>query len=390
MGLDSGQALNEQATAEAREAAAVASTRAEVGRVQEWTLQARRAAEKADAATRAPALWALAVGVQRSAEEALTRQDVGQAQALWRKAEKGYRDAERAAIDAAAAASAAEQARLVTQQREFQQAEQAGAAARRARRDAEQAQVPRYASQMIAVAAAKEQEAQTALDRQDYVTAQQRFREAQQEYQRAAQEAQAAAEAERSRTAALQRQVAEEAQRLATLQETMGQARTELATSRQAALQSEADRLAPSAFASARSKEAEADGLAAQQKFAVAALAYRDATRRYDEAQRRAQLPRGARVEADQARTAMLAEKQKARRGAPDFGAAVREEQQATALYDALDFANATQHFQAARTLFAKTATLQPPPALPRFMGDRGGSGDKGGDRGGDKGGGHK
>ncbi len=117
---------------------------------------------------------------------------------------------------------------------------------------------------------------------------------------------------------------AEEAQRLATLQQAMEQTRTEVAASRQAALHSEADRLAPLAFNNAGAKEAEADGLAAQQKFAAAALTYRDATRRYDEARRRAQLRRDARAEADQARAAMLAEKQKARQGAPDFGAALK------------------------------------------------------------------
>jgi hypothetical protein len=384
-GYQQARRLYEQALVEAQAATVVATKQAEVGRAQEAALQARQVAERAEAAQRAPVLWARAVDGQRSAEDALKRQDVDKASRLWRQAEQGYRDAERAAREAAAATLAAEQERLAALTRGFQDAEQAGAAAMSARRDAEQAGAPRYAAPRLAAAAVKEREAQAAPAHREYSAAKQRFQEAQQEYQLASQEAQQAADADRARTAALQQ--AEEAQRLATQKQNMDRARTELAASRQAALDSEAERLARFVFNAARVRETEADRLGDQQHFMAATATYRDAASRYNEARRLAQIRRNARSEADQARAAMLTVKQRARQDARDFGAAVLEEQQATSLYDARDFAEATRHFQAAGALFAKTTAS--PSGL---LGDRGGSADKGGaDKGGgDKGGGHK
>src|SRR5205823_1838956 len=117
------------------------------------------------------------------------------------------------------------------------------------------------------------------------------------------------------------------------------------------------ERLAKTIFDTAQAKQVEADGLAARQQFASANQAYQDAADRYTEAGLQAQRVREVRVEADKAKARMLAEKERANQGTPEFAAALAEERQANSLYDRLSFRDAVEKFRAAESLFAKTAT---------------------------------
>src|SRR5262249_25174394 len=141
--------------------------------------------------------------------------------------------------------------------------------------------------------------------------------------------------------------------------------RAGVASAREQALRSGADRLAKEPFDVARAKEAEAAGLEGQQQLAAAAQVYQDAAQRYGEAVSRARVVRVAQSEADQARTRMLADKQRARPDAGDFRAGVEEEQKGDARYEAGAFKEATGHFRAARGLYARAPGPAPdtPPA---------------------------
>ncbi len=176
----------------------------------------------------------------------------------------------------------------------------------------------------------------------------------------------AAADAERQRVAALQRQQQEEAGRQASLKQDLDRARGAAIAGRDQALKGEADKLVRDVFEAGRTKEAEADGLARGPQVAQATAAYQDATQRYGEATRRAQVLRQDRAEADQARGRMQAEKQKARSDATEFRAGLTAEQQGDSSYQKLAFKEATGHYSTGQGLFAKAAvpTTQPrPPA---------------------------
>jgi hypothetical protein len=294
----------------------------------------------AEAPQHAAAAWAGATAADRTAEEALKRRDFARAQAAWREAEERYRAAEREASDKLAAASAAEAERVAALKRDLEATERVAAAAGAARREAEQAGAPRHAARAFAAAGEKQREGQTALERQGYAAAQRRFREAQEEYQRAAQEAQKAAAAEAATAAALGQD--------------LERGRAAVATARQQALAVGADRLAREAFEGARAREGEAAALESQQNLAGAARAFQDASQRYAEALRRAQVARGAKAEADHARARMLAQKEGARPEAAEYRSAVTEEVQGEQAYERLAFKEAAGHYQAAHRLFSR------------------------------------
>jgi hypothetical protein len=83
----------ERAAAQAQRAVVLVAREFEARRVQERTVEARQAAEAADAAQLAPPVWARASKAERDAESALKGQDFERAKALWRDAEQAYREA---------------------------------------------------------------------------------------------------------------------------------------------------------------------------------------------------------------------------------------------------------------------------------------------------------
>ena len=106
----------------------------------------------------------------------------------------------------------------------------------------------------------------------------------------------------------------------------------------------------------------DADGLAGRQNFAAATPAYQDAAERYMEAAGRAQMVNEAKTQADSARARMLAEKQRAYQGAPEFSVAAAEERQANASYERLAFRDAAEKFRAAEMHYASATKPGPAP----------------------------
>jgi len=126
-----------------------------------------------------------------------------------------------------------------------------------------------------------------------------------------------------------------------------------------------ADTLAKDVFATAVAREGEGDRLAAAQDLVAAKQAYQDAAERYGEAGRRARVLQEVKAVADQARTRMAAEKQRARQDAPEFGAAVAQERQGAQHYQRAAFKEAGESFAAAGDLFVKAAAGARPERTP-------------------------
>jgi serine/threonine protein kinase len=246
--------------------------------------------------------------------------------------------------EASPKASAAERERAATDKRDLQATEKVAAGVAAARREAEQVDARRLAGKPWADATARESEGQAALGRREYALAQQRFREAHDEYQKALQEARATTE----------RQRASQAEETTKLKQELERLRSAIASSREQALRSGADRLAREVFDGARAKETEAVGLEGQQQLAAAAETYRDADQRYGEALSRAQVARVAKTEADQARARMNAEKQRARPDGAEYQRALMEEARGEAKYESSAFKEAAGHFRTARGFFAR------------------------------------
>jgi hypothetical protein len=192
---------------------------------------------------------------------------------------------------------------------------------------------------------AKDTEGQTQLGRGQYTAAIQRFKDAQQDYERARQDA------------LNQGQVA--------VKQELDRARAAAIAGRDQALKGEADKLVKEVFEAGRAKENEADAFAKGPQLTQATAAYQDATQRYGEATRRAQVLRQDRAEADQTRTRMQAEKQKARTDAADYRPGLAEEQQGDSSYQKLAFKEATGHYGIAQGLYAKAAAPAPTPPKP-------------------------
>jgi hypothetical protein len=362
---DFGQALEGYRTAatEARQAA-TAARESEAKQQQEQVAQRRRAAEaarvaatnartnaeKAGADRSAGGTFARAEQQAREAQAALGRDD-GAAEQRFKAAERQYQTA----TDEARSAAETDRQRRAVLQRQQGEAEDLRDRATATRRLAEQAGGDRYAASTMASARAKEQTGQAALGREDWPQASSAFRGAQAEFQTAAQEARREDEAERRRQASVQQEVQ--------------QLRSDVAARRDQALKGEADVLAKDVFSAGQAREREGDRLFAAQNPAGARQPYQDALDRYDEALRELSVAREARTQADQERSRMLGEKQRARTDAPDFNAGVAQERQGTALYQRGAFKGATDNFKAAADLFAKAGTPRSEPRPP-FMAD--------------------
>jgi serine/threonine-protein kinase len=350
------------AAAEARQAAEAA--RESEAKQQEQAAQRRRAAETArGAATNARAsaekagadraaggTFARAEQQAREAQAALARDD-GSAEQRFKAAERQYL----AATEEARSAAETERQRRAVLQRQQAEAEDLRDRAAATRRQAEQAGGDRYAASTMAAARAKEQSGQAALGRADWPQASSAFRGAQAEFQTAAQEARRDDEAERRRQASLQQEVQ--------------QLRNDVAARRDQALKGEADVLVKDVFSAGQTREREGDRLFAAQNPAGARQPYQDALDRYDEALRGLSAARLARTQADQERSRMLGEKQRARTDAPEFNGGVAQERQGTATYQRGAFKAATDNFKAAADLFAKAAVPRSEPRPP-FMAD--------------------
>jgi hypothetical protein len=263
----------ERAAREAQRITSLARQEAETRRVQDQAAEARRVAELTESSKWAPPHWARATAAQREAEAALSRQEFDKAQALFKDAEKAYREAEREASQKATAAAAAERARLAALKRQLEAAEQAGSAAGTARQEAEQAGALRYAPELLAAAQEKEKEGQSALRQQDYMSARQRFQEAHQGYQRASQEARRAAEVE-TREATLQAERQREAEQLRAL----------MAEARSQAEQVDAKRLVTQIWTVAVAKESEGQAALGQREYSTARERFQEAWRGYQHA----------------------------------------------------------------------------------------------------------
>jgi predicted Ser/Thr protein kinase len=324
---------------------------------------ARRDAEQAGAARYAQAPLDQAKKREQEATADLNRKDYTAAAGGFREAQQRYQQAQQAAE--------VEGARVAALQRAKTEAEDTRERVVTARQAAEQSGADRYpgAGKLIAAARTKERDGQTALGRQDYGQATQGFRGAATDYQAAAQEARREADAERQ-AALAKENLAKEAERQAalakeSLAKEVEQARSRLIANREQALKTEADSLAKDLFEAAHAKEAEGERLASAQNLTAARQTYQDAADRYEQAARRARPLREARTQADQARTRMLAEKQRARSDASDFGAAVAQEKQGDAMYQRLAFKEAADSFRSAADLFAKAAALTRPEPKP-------------------------
>ncbi|MBI4012303.1 MAG: protein kinase, partial [Candidatus Rokubacteria bacterium] len=265
------------ATAETKKRLLVLTETAKVLPLQEQAAQARRRAEVTDAPKLSAPLWAKATDAEKTAEDALKRQEFEKAQTLFREAEQAYKAAEGDASQKKAAISKEEQERLEARRRDLQATEKLAGSATDARRKAEQAAATRYAPKAFALAVDKEKEAQAALGKQDYSGAQRRFREAEQEYERARQEAAKAAETEK-KDAELQAQRQRETE----------QARGQMAQARSQAEQVDAKRLAAKLWQDALAKESDGQAALGRGQYAAAQQRFKDAQQEYDRARQEA------------------------------------------------------------------------------------------------------
>jgi hypothetical protein len=146
----------------------------------------------------------------------------------------------------------------------------------------------------------------------------------------------------------------------------MEEAQRQTYAAREQARQSESERLAKDLFDSGRTKESTADGLAQRQAFADATTAYRDATQSFGQARQQASALLPQLREADQKRTLMQTEKQKAKQDLPDYRAGAAQERQGDATYARNAFKEAGGHYDAARSLYAKAIAREEPEDLIR------------------------
>jgi hypothetical protein len=290
-------------------------------------------------------VFASAQQKEGEAEGLLKRQDSATAKLRFQEAQQAYRQAVLEAQQATRQAALDAERAVASAQRQRSEVEEARGFVASARRGAEQARAAQYAPRRLAAAQAKEGDANAALGRSDYAQAKRLFGEAQADYQGAAQEAKRQAEAEH-------------------LVALVDQSRSRALARKDEALKAEADRLTKDAFDAGQAKLTDGDGLAGQQNHAAATQAYKDAADRYMEAGRRAKVLQEARSLADQARTRMTSEKQRARPDAPEFNAALSQERQGTQHYQHASFKEAGESFTAATELFARAAAR--PPERPR------------------------
>ena len=137
-------------------------------------------------------------------------------------------------------------------------------------------------------------------------------------------------------------------------------------TARLAAINADAPALAGPALASADEKAGEAKRLVSAGRPGDALNAYRVAVDAYGEATRLAERNRAERTQADEARQALRAAKQRARPDHPEFITALERERQGEDLYGRLAFRDAGTSFAAATDLLARGAVVvEPEPAKP-------------------------
>jgi hypothetical protein len=344
-------ALYETAASEAPRAAASARDAELLEAAKNRMEEARRAAVLAAAPRLAADPWKKAEAAQRGGETALKERDPNRARSFFGKADSGFREAERAALERA---SDNEQKAIARLRAQLAEAERVRGQVKAARRQADESGAPRYAANTFASAQQREDAAEVRFAREDYGPAAIDFQIALQEYGKATQEA----TSERRRVAALEEERRERETKASE------QARSRAVALRDSAINAESPRLAREPFEQGQSKQAEADALQAAQNAAGAAKAYAEAAGFYTDAIRRAQGARAAQAQAEAARTRMLGDKQKARQDAPAFQEALGQERQGGQAFDRLAFAEATKHFTAAAELFAK-AVPEPPKAVP-------------------------
>jgi serine/threonine protein kinase len=148
--------------------------------------------------------------------------------------------------------------------------------------------------------------------------------------------------------------------------EDVTQVESGVATARLAAVSADAPALAGPALASADEKAGEAKRLVSAGRPGEALNAYRAAVDAYGEATRLAERNRAERTQADQARQALRAAKQRARQDHPEFTTAVERERQGENLYARLAFKDAAAGFAAATDLFVRAAVVvEPEPVKP-------------------------
>jgi hypothetical protein len=145
----------------------------------------------------------------------------------------------------------------------------------------------------------------------------------------------------------------------------LDQLRTTVVTARDRASKADATTLAVEVMSRAQAAQAEGDRLSTAGDVKAATQAYQEATNRYGEAERLAQVKREQRTAADTARVQMVAAKQKAWTDAPDFARAVETEKQGGAMYAQTSFTEASASFRAATELFAKAVPPADPPKVP-------------------------
>jgi Protein kinase domain len=232
---------------------------------QERTTLARTTAQTAGAAKLAPGLWAKAGEAQRSAEAALRGDELDQARARFAEAEQAFQDA----------------GRLAESTRDLRQAaEQASAGVSKTRREAEQAGAPRLAGQKFASARQFEDDATAALGRLNYGAALDGLREADAAYREATQQARGLA----GRSAEVDR------------------ARGSAAAARDQALKSGAMSGARDVLDAATARWNEAEAQAASGNLVGSIQAYKDASDRFSEAERRMRASGDVRLQAEMAR----------------------------------------------------------------------------------------
>jgi hypothetical protein len=320
---------------------------AEARGVEGLAVNARRAAELADADKFAPRVWAGAVDRQRQAESAARAEQFDRAQTLWREAGEAYRQAERDARESQALAGRAERERQDLEARARQAAQDLEEAAREARRAAAQAGAAQHAGAAMAAAQQKETEARQLADRRDFPRAARLLLEAQAQYRRAASEAERQAALERERPA-------------------VEQARTEMAQARDAADTAGARRLVGPLVAAAESKDRDGQAAFGRQDYPQARRLFQDAQadyRRAAEEARRVAAIEGERARTSEARAQMAearsqAEQAGARRapGSP-FPAAEAKERDGQAALGRGELARAQQLFREAQVEYQKAVT---------------------------------
>ena len=149
------------------------------------------------------------------------------------------------------------------------------------------------------------------------------------------------------------------------LQTEVDRERRHVSAAREGAVKVEANRLARTLFDAAAGKDRVGEQQAKDGRLSAAAGTMREAAAGYEEAERVSRVTGAERTKADEARTLMLAAKERAPRETTEFKEALAQESEGDSRYGELAFREAAERFGAATRLFASVPPPAPAPPRP-------------------------